>query len=200
VEAEDALARTRTQIAADHDPALSVREGSAATLLFDEAIARRATLMALGTRVHSLAEGLVLGSVATAMLRDAPCSLLIVHRSAGRREDPGRREVLVGFDGSAGARRALAAARDLARRLQLPLRAIVACGDGNSPPPWVAAQLQDELAVSEDERGAVDALVSASASARMLVLGSRPLRHVPGTASVSEPVGHRAACPVLIVR
>ena len=110
-------------------------------------------------------------------------------------------EVLVGFDGSGGARRALSVGRELAARLSLKLRAIVATGDEHPlGSGWSSDELPPDLTVSEDPRPAVDALVEASASARLLILGSRHLHGVPALSSVSERVAHRAKCPVLVVR
>ena len=51
-----------------------------------------------------------------------------------------------------------------------------------------------------DERTAEDALVAASLKADLLVLGSRGLKGLGALGSVSERVGHHAACSVLVVR
>ena len=114
---------------------------------------------------------------------------------------PSEGDVVVGFDGSGGARRALAAGRELAERVGLELRLIVATKDADpSGPGWSREELGSELAVSEDPRAAVEALVDASRSARLLVVGSRHLRGAPALSSVSERAAHRASCPVLVIR
>ena len=130
------------------------------------------------------------------MLHDAPCSVLIAHDKA-----TDSREVVVGFDGSGGARRALAAGRDLARRLALDLRVIVATGDPHPPGPgWSRAELDPDLNVTEDPQTAVEALTDAARTAGLLVLGSRHLQGVMVRSSVSERTTHRAHCPVLVLR
>jgi hypothetical protein len=48
--------------------------------------------------------------------------------------------------------------------------------------------------------GPVDALMSASADADLLIVGSKGLHGVKALGSVSERVAHQAQCSVLIVR
>jgi hypothetical protein len=107
----------------------------------------------------------------------------------------------VGLDGSGGSRRALATGRELADRLSLKLRVIVAAGEAHSEGPgsW-GDELGAKLPVTEDPRAPVDALVHASTSAGLLILGSRHLRGAAAASSVSQRVAHGASCPVLIVR
>ena len=199
-DAQDALVEAQSAIAAIHDAEPHLREGAPIRLLLDELRAQQATLVVVGGHGHSRAAGVVLGSVATAMLHEAPCSVLMTHGTA-HTDTPSEAEVLVGFDGSGGARRALSVGRELAARLSLRLRAIVATGDPHPPGPgWSSDELPPDLTVSEDHRPAVDALVEASVSARLLILGSRHLHGVPALSSVSERVAHRAKCPVLVVR
>ena len=56
-----------------------LREGPPIRRLLDELRTEQATLVAVGSHGHSRAAGIVLGSVATAMLHEAPCSVLIAH-------------------------------------------------------------------------------------------------------------------------
>jgi nucleotide-binding universal stress UspA family protein len=108
---------------------------------------------------------------------------------------------VVGFDGSGGARRALAVGRELSERLSLKLRVLVATGDTHAPGPgWSREELGPDLAVIEDPRTAVEALADASPAARLLVLGSRHLPAALALSSVSEQAAQRARCPVLVVR
>lgn len=199
-DSELALDHAQREIAASHQSEAVLREGPPVRLLLDELIADRATLIAVGSRGHDRAAGAGLGTVATAMLRDAPCSVLIAH--GGSRDETGSDgEIVVGFDGSGGARRALAAGSALAERVSMKLRVIVATGDAQPPGEgWSREELGAEPAVSEDPRPAVDALVDASGAAALLIVGSR---HLPGAttiASVSEQVARDASCPVLVVR
>lgn len=195
-EAQVALQQLQADLQPVHDTEVHLREGPPIRRLLDELRAEQATLVAVGSHGHSRAAGIVLGSVATAMLHEAPCSVLIAHAAA-----IADGEVVVGFDGSGGARRALGVARELAGRLSLGLRVIVATGDPHPPGPgWSREELGAEPAVTEDPRPAVEALTGASDSARLLILGSRHLGGVMALASVSERVAHRASCPVLIAR
>jgi hypothetical protein len=68
-------------------------------------------------------------------------------------------------------------------------------------PSWLAEEeIGPELALIEDPRDRVEALLDTSASCGLLILGGRHLRGVPALGSVSERVAHRAVCPVLVVR
>ncbi len=195
-EAQDRLDQAQAQIQPVHDAELHLREGPPIGRLLDELRTERATLVTVGRPEHTRAAGIGLGSVTTAMLQEAPCSVLIA--DVRERADG---ELVVGFDGSGGARRAFAVGRELAERLSLPLRVIVATGDAHPPGPgWSRGELGSELAVVEDPRCAVDALIDASRSARLLILGSRHLRGVIALASVSETAALRAHSPVLVVR
>jgi nucleotide-binding universal stress UspA family protein len=51
--------------------------GSPATVIIDEAKARSADLIVVGTRGLAAAERLVLGSVSTKLVHEAPCSVLV---------------------------------------------------------------------------------------------------------------------------
>jgi nucleotide-binding universal stress UspA family protein len=200
-EAEDALERTRKEIGDLHDAEVRLREGPPVRLLLDELAAESATLVAVGSRGRSRARGIVLGSVATAMLHKAPCSILIASQIEVT-DTSTHRELVVGFDGSDGARRALAVARELAERLSVKLRGVVATGGAMIAPelPWLAEDLEPDVAVTEDPRAIVDALADASASAGLLILGSRHLRGPAALSSVSERVAHHASGSVLVVR
>jgi nucleotide-binding universal stress UspA family protein len=150
------------------------------------------TLVAVAASGRHRGIGIVRGELATEMLHRAPSSVLVV-----RVPDSGtvvRRSIVVGYDGSAGAASALSVARDLADRLDTSLR-VVAAHDA-------AAKEFDlpGLTVERDERPAVDALLDAAADADLLIVGSRGLHGLRALGSVSERVGHRAACSVLIVR
>jgi nucleotide-binding universal stress UspA family protein len=195
-EAQAMLTQAQARIQPVHHAELHLREGPPIGRLLDELHAERATLVTVGRPEHTLGAGIGLGSVTTAMLQEAPCSVLIADVS--ERADG---ELVVGFDGSGGARRALAVGRELSERLSLTLRVIVATGDAHPPGPgWSRQELGSELAVAEDPRSAVDALVDGSRSSRLLILGSRHLRGVMALASVSENAALRAHCPVLVVR
>ncbi len=195
-EHRNAIDQAQAEIQAVHDVELHLRQGPAIQRILDELAAEHATLVTLGASQSSHADGSVLGSVATAILHEAPCSILIAHN-----EPTDFGEVVVGFDGSGGARRALAAARQLQQRLSLRLRVIIATGDPHPPGAgWSRAELEPELDVTEDPRTAVEALTEASRSAALLVLGSRHLQGVMALSSISERTAHRSHCPILVLR
>ena len=106
-EAQDALTRAQAETEAFHDAELHLREGRPIRRPLDELSAERATLVMVGRRADSGAAGAPLGELATTILHEAVYSVLI----AGTAErDHG--EVVVGFDGSGGAGRALAVGRE----------------------------------------------------------------------------------------
>ena len=154
----------------------------------------RATLVACQDG-RSRAAGFVLGSVPTAMLHDAPCSVLVARPAA----DPDRypQSIVVGVDGSPESLAAAEAARELGDRLGATVRVVAATG-GKA----IDSDALDlgTLSPEVDERSPVDALVHASEGADLLVLGSRGLHGLRALGSVSERVAHAASCSVLVVR
>lgn len=144
------------------------RELSEAITEFD------ADLLALGARGLGRTAGILLGSVATLLIHEAPCSVLVARGEFEPKSFP--HHVLVGIDGSEPAAEAAAVAHAL--------------GD--------ATGARVEL-VREDRRP-VPALVEASAGFDLLVVGSRGIRGMKSLGSVAERVAHEASCPVLIVR
>lgn len=152
-----------------------------------------ATLVACEIGHGRRAMGMLLGSVATAMLRDAPCSVLVARAPADAGAFPA--SITVGVDGSPESRRAAEIAAELGRRLGATVRAVVATG---GKPVATAGIDVDGLEV---ETGSpVDALVTASQGSDLLVVGSRGLHGIRRLGSVSEQVAHRASCSVLVVR
>lgn len=190
-DAESALAR-----ASEHSSAASSRlaEGDPAHVLRQEAERRRATAVALGSHGTGRMAGIVLGGTATALLHEAPCSVLLARRPASLHEFPS--SITVGVDGSPISLRALDAARTLGNRLGVPLRTLVATG--GKPVDFEGLRGLGEL--DWDERKPVDALVAASRATDLLVVGSRGLHGLSALGSVSERVAHRAASSVLVVR
>jgi len=199
-DASAALDEVQNQIEAFHSSELHLREGPRIRRLMEELVYERATLVAIGSHRHGRAVGITLGSVATAMLHEASCSVLIAHDTSGMPKQTGD-ELVVAFDGTGGAHRALAVGRELFERLSLGLRVVVATGERGAPAVgWTRDELGPDIPVTEDPRTAIDALADASHSARLLIVGSRHLRGVMALSSVSEHVARAARSPVLIVR
>jgi nucleotide-binding universal stress UspA family protein len=155
--------------------------------------AEEATLLALGTHGRGRALALFLGTVAASMLRDAPTSVLIA-RPARDSEWP--RSIVAGVDGSAESGLAFGVAHLVAERFGATVRATASTKDHLDED--AARRIAPDL--DEDARGAVDVLVEASASADLLVVGSRGLHGLKAVGSVSERVANQARCSVLAVR
>lgn len=132
-----------------------------------------------------------------------------------------QKSVVVGFDGSPDAVRALRWAVDAVQVTGHPLRVVVARGDLHTLGRWadewtsgLAAERLDEARKLLAEQGAQDpelvvrdglapaVLTEESASAELLVIGSRGLGAIAGSlqGSVSQQVTRHASCPVVVVR
>jgi len=161
---------------------------------------QKATLAAVGRHGHSRLAGLVLGSVATALLHDAPCSVLV----AGPREKeaaPFPDSIVVGFDGSEQAEQAARVAAELARRKESSIQAVCATGGKEIDVDTLQARLTEiapgvALAVID---GKPDDVL-AGQSCDLVVVGNRGLHGLKAVGSVSEKVAHHADCSVLVVR
>ena len=190
-EAEAALAAARA-IAPSASEKLV--DGDPVAVLLHEVEAERATLVAVGSHGRGRAAGILLGTVAARMLRDAPCSVLVAREARDPETWP--RSVVVGVDGSAESAAGFGVARSLAERFGGRARAVAASGD---PLDREAAHaITNEL---EEQPGrAVDVLVAASDSADLVIVGSRGLHGLKALGSVSERVSHQARSSVLVVR
>lgn len=171
---------------ADSNPLLSLRQ---------QIEELDATLIAVGTHGVGRAVGSVIGRVAATMLHRAPCSVLIARPPADHERFP--RDVAVAIDGSAASWRAEEAAVELARRLGLRVRRLVA-DDGRSAA--VDDVLRREPGTEVVEGRAHEALVATAADTDLLLVGSRGLHGLRSLGSVSERVAHRAPCTVVVVR
>jgi nucleotide-binding universal stress UspA family protein len=188
-DATEALARAR-EVA----PSASERlvNGAPSDVLLREA--EEASLVAVGTHGHGRARGLLLGTVASRMLRDAPCSVLIAR--AAREPDAWPRSVVVGVDGSAESAAAMRVARLIAEQFGAALRAVASSKDQLDAEAIRA--IAPEL--EEEPEHPVEVLVRASDSADMILVGSRGLHGLKALGSVSERVAHQARASVLVVR
>jgi nucleotide-binding universal stress UspA family protein len=190
-EADEARAQAVRQLAGLPNSEAVVARGRPADVLRTFVERERPDLLVVGSHGTSRALGLLLGSVATTMLRDAACPVLVARRTSELGSSP---RIVVGVDGSAHAAEAEAVAAELAERLQASVRAVVAVGGEQVDIAAVGPQAEI------DPRSPVAALDAASDDADLLVVGSRGLRGVAALGSVSERVAHRARCSVLVVR
>jgi nucleotide-binding universal stress UspA family protein len=153
------------------------------------------TFLAVGTHGRSGAYGIPLGGVATAMLREAPCTVLIARPPVAIDRFP--RSIVVGVDGSPESLRAAAVGEQLAARLQVPVRFLAATGGKSLEVGGLAASAID---VEWDERAPVTALVAASVAADLIVVGHRGLHEGEALGSVSRRVAEKGSSSVLVVR
>ncbi len=207
---------------ADVEGGAQYRPGPALPVLLDAA--EGAAMIVVGSRGHSQVGGVLIGSVSQHLARHASCPV-VVARAATR---PAPSRIVVGVDGSGGS----AAALDFAcRRAELTHEPVVAVHGwrlatvpvdkrGNLPTSVVDRMVEHERLLAESvagllERypdvdvetesfpvGAGQALVDASLTASLVVVGSRGLGAFPGLllGSVSQDVVTRAHCPVAVVR
>jgi nucleotide-binding universal stress UspA family protein len=154
-----------------------------------------ADLVAVGSHEHWRPAGIVGGSVATYMLHEAPCSVLIARPCGDPDQFP--RSIVAGFDGSACSMEALAVARRLADETNADLRVVAAAGGEKLRLDPIREHAPD---AALDHRPPFEALVAESEAADLLVLGSRGLHGLAAVGSVSERVAHQAKSSVLVVR
>jgi nucleotide-binding universal stress UspA family protein len=193
----DRAARTSLEAAVDavHPAGSLFLAGEPVRTLLKEIKKHDATLVAVGSGGHSRSMGIMLGTVGTRLLHEAPCSVLIARRPFGGRPFPA--SIVVGVDGSPESITAAGVAQALAERFDSGLAVAVATGGAE-----VDLEAVYELApwAIVDPGKPVDALVGLAEQADLLVVGSRGLHGLKALGSVSERVGHRAPCSVLVVR
>ncbi|MDW4910861.1 universal stress protein [Streptomyces sp. ADMS] len=220
----EAVARA-TSTAPGVDVSHAVVTGEPLTVL--EAQSRAADLVVVGSRGTGGFVGLLVGSTAVHLATHGQCPVLVV-REGGDEEGP----VVVGVDGSAAGEQAIEFAFAEAALRGARLRAIHAWTLWNAPlpempeatdaytnPPGGVAEAEERLVsealagrreqypgVSVEHRAmrsqTREALIEASRSAQLLVVGARGRGGFAGLmlGSVSQAVLHHAHCPVAVVR
>jgi nucleotide-binding universal stress UspA family protein len=189
-----ALERGTAEATPAHPAETRLVRGDPRYCLLAEVERERATLLVVGSHGQARATGIALGAVATHMLHEAPCPVLVARGTIDPESWP--RSIVVGIDGSAESAAAYEAAEALHQRLGGSLRVMVAT---DSDADVVAAR---RIAPDVEEHPArpMDMLSVASEGADLLVVGSRGLRGLRSLGSVSERIGHEAKCSVLVVR
>ncbi|MET9550137.1 universal stress protein [Streptomyces sp. NPDC006627] len=220
----EAVERARAT-APEVDVSHAVVTGEPLTVL--EAQSRTAELIVVGSRGMGGFVGLMVGSTAVHLAAHGRCPVLVV-----REQPMADGAVVVGVDGSAASERAVDFAFAEAELRKAPLVALHAWTTWNAPmpaprdtsapyanPPGALAAeeeclLSEALAghrtrypdvVVEDKavRGRTrEALIDASRSAQLLVVGARGRGGFTGLllGSVSQAMLHHAHCPVAVVR
>jgi nucleotide-binding universal stress UspA family protein len=198
--------------------------GSAVVCLCDQSV--DATMVVLGSRGLGGFTGLVAGSVSVAVAAHAHSPVVVVrHDGAGNPNGP----VVIGIDESAEARLAAGfavreaaergvglvavrawttpawALRGEARRLELDVDEVETAERHlvrEVIEPWSAGHPGVDVAIRLIPGAAAHALVTASAGAQLVVVGSRGRGGFRGLllGSVSHQLLHHARCPVAVVR
>lgn len=194
-------------------------------------VAEGAGLLVVGSRGRGAVRSTLLGSVALHCSTHASCPVVVVHQDQDEDQDqqaPGAPRVVVGVDGSATSRAALARAAEMAAELDGQVEAVAAW---RLPTYWSdvsvlllesATELRDAagqraqevvtevlgpeprvpVSVVTVEGPAGDALVQRAAGAALLVVGSRSRSRLPGMllGSVALHCVVHGPCPVVVVR
>jgi nucleotide-binding universal stress UspA family protein len=167
--------------------------GRARDALLAEAAAVRATLVAVGLHPHRRATAKLFGTLDAAVLREAPCSVLVSRPGWGTTKP---KTVVVGIDGSPESALARRAARELAERLGAELRVVVALG----------GKKLDDSVFEPDNEALIDprdppaALAADSSECDLVVIGHRGTHGAAALGRVGERVVYRARSSVLVVR
>jgi len=156
-----AFRRAAERVAEDTRRALAARWPQAEARVVDarpeeaipaEAARFRADVVALGWRGHGTFRRLLMGSVSRAVVRRAPCAVLVVRRGLGQ-----VRRVVVGVDASPDARRAVALLARLApgRGARIRVVSVVAAASppsGRLLPASVKDEVLREMAAAQEGR------------------------------------------------
>lgn len=157
-----------------------------------------ATLVAVGSHERRRASGVLLGGVATRMLHDAPCSVLVARSRGEVEEFPS--SIAAGVDGSAASLAAAVVAQELGKRVGARVELVAAKGGGSAEDCDLQAIEGSGVAVTYSEAKPLDALLEAAQDVDLLLVGSRGLRGLRALGSVSERIAHQAPCSVLVLR
>ena len=190
VNAEAVIGRAAAGVSLDS----AVVRGDASGELLARARESGVTLLVVGSHGQSRARGILTGSTASAVVHEAPCSVLVARSPTTWPP----RLIVVGVDGSPESAAAYAAAAHVADRHGGELWPVVAHGGKG-----VDEQAVDGIAGHRHEDlpdEPVRALTAASADADLVVVGSRGLHGLRALGSVSERLAHRARCSTLVVR
>lgn len=193
-------AETKTAAALEHAKNLleptSVRfvSGRARDALLAEAAAVRATLVAVGLHPHGRVTAKLFGTLDAAVLREAPCSVLVSRPGWGTTKP---KVIVVGVDGSPESALAKRVARALAERLGADLRIVIALG---GKPVLESVFGPDNAEALIDPRDPPAALAADASECDLVVIGHRGAHGAAKLGRVGERVVYRARSSVLVVR
>jgi nucleotide-binding universal stress UspA family protein len=192
---EQAIDEARSEIGSSREVETRLVEGALLPSFKAELERAQASLVCVGSHHHRRVGGLILGSLPTMLLHDAPCAVLVARASEDAAPFPS--SIVAGVDGSPSSINAVRVAGALAERFGAPLRLVAADGGKGVDLDAIRTQRPE---VETAPGKPVDVLVEAATSVDLLVLGSRGLHGLRSLGSVSERVAHRGQCSVLVVR
>ena len=183
-----------------------------------------AEMVVVGSTGRGAAGRLLLGSVSSAVVRNANCPVAVIHDSDPVMPHPHQAPVLVGIDGSRASERATAIAYDEASRRGVELTALHTWNDVEvlelPGVDWAAVKGEGERSLAEGLAGWQECypdvkvhrlivrdwparqLIEQSQSAQLVVVGSHGRGGLTGAllGSVSNAVVHAVHTPVIVAR
>ena len=199
--------------------------GSPIAVLGDEA--RRAQVLVVGERGLGQIEGILVGSVATALAAHAPCPVVVVRGVERIPSDGDSMPVVVGVDGSGTSDVAVAFAFQAAATRRVSVVAVRSWWEPVSDPVlsamifgWAAIEADERRFLARDLAGWTEkypevfveqhvtrdlpahSLLEQAAQAQLVVVGSRGRGAFTSLVlgSVGNALLHRSPCPVAVVR
>ena len=168
--------------------------GRARDALLAEAAAVQATLIAVGLHPHGRRTAKLFGTLDAAVLREAPCSVLVSRPGWGATKP---KVIVVGVDGSRESAAAKRVAQALAERLGAELRVVIALG---GKPLDQSVFGPDNAESLVDSRDPPAALAADASECDLIVIGHRGAHHAAKLGRVGERVVYGARSSVLVVR
>lgn len=196
--AGESLRVVRQQLSGTLRVSLRVETGRGWDVLRDTAAAQGADLLVVGSHGGRRLAGIALGSTATEILHDAPCSVLIARTSFDPTRFPS--SIVVGVDGSPQSLAALDLVKALVSGAAGHVTGTVLAARGSDLTGESLKRVAHPLHAETITDRPVQALVEAAAAADLVVVGARGLAGARALGSVSERVAHRAESSVLLVR
>lgn len=168
--------------------------GRARDVLLAEAEATHATLVAVGLHPHGRRTAKLFGTLDAAVLREAPCSVLVSRPGWGTTKP---KLIVVGVDGSPESAFAKHVAQALGERLGVEVQVVIALG---GKPLDESVFGPDHAGALIDPRDPAAALAADASACDLVVIGNRGAHGAAKLGRVGERVVYGARSSVLVVR